>query len=50
MRGVLVAEEDNIKNYYIENIFNTIWQDGLNVNDEIVIQNLLFCHPMDIRR
>ena len=28
MRGVLVAEEDNIKNYYIDNIFNTIWQDG----------------------
>jgi 2-hydroxychromene-2-carboxylate isomerase len=25
MRGVLVAEEDNIKNYYIDNIFNTIW-------------------------
>ena len=28
MRGVLVAEEDNIKNYYIDNIFNTVWQDG----------------------
>ena len=24
--GVLVAEEDNIKNYYIDVIFNTIWQ------------------------
>ena len=35
MRGVLVAEEDNIKNYYIDNIFNTIWQDGLNMNDEV---------------
>jgi len=41
MRGVLVAEEDNIKNYYIDNIFNTIWQDGLNMNDEIVIQKIL---------
>jgi len=40
MRGVLVAEEDNIKNYYIENIFNTIWQDGLNMNDEIIIQKI----------
>ena len=28
MRGVLVAEEDNLKSYYIDNIFNTIWQDG----------------------
>ena len=41
MRGVLVAEEDNIKNYYIDSIFNTIWQDGLNMNDEIVIQKVL---------
>jgi 2-hydroxychromene-2-carboxylate isomerase len=41
MRGVLVAEEDNIKSYYIDSIFNTIWQDGLNMNDEIVIQKVL---------
>ena len=41
MRGVLVAEEDNIKSYYIDNIFNSIWQDGLNMNDEIVIQKVL---------
>ena len=41
MRGVIVAEEDNIKSYYIENIFNTIWQDGLNMNDEIVVQKVL---------
>ena len=41
MRGVLVAEEDNIKNYYIDNVFNTIWQDGLNMNDEIIIQKIL---------
>ena len=41
MRGVLVAEEDNLKNYYIDSIFNTIWQDRLNMNDEIVIQKVL---------
>ncbi len=41
MRGVLVAEEDNIKNYYIDSIFNTIWQDGLNMNDEIIIAKVL---------
>jgi|TARA_X000000950_G_C13806598_1_gene615840 2-hydroxychromene-2-carboxylate isomerase len=41
MRGVLVAEEDNIKKYYIDNIYNTIWQDGLNMNDEIIIQKIL---------
>ena len=41
MRGILVAEEDNIKNYYIDNIFNTIWQDGLNMNDEVIMQKVL---------
>jgi 2-hydroxychromene-2-carboxylate isomerase len=41
MRGVLVAEEDNVKNHYIDNIFNSIWQDGLNMNDEIIIQKVL---------
>ena len=41
MRGVIVAEEDNIKSYYIDSIFNTIWQDGLNMNDEIIIEKVL---------
>ena len=41
MRGVLVAEEDNLKNYYIDNIFRAIWQDGLNMNDENIIQKIL---------
>ena len=41
MRGVFVAEEDNYKSYYIDNIFDAIWQDGLNMNDEIIIQKVL---------
>ena len=41
MRGVFVAEEDNFKSYYIDSIFNAIWQDGLNMNDEIIIQRVL---------
>jgi len=41
MRGVFVAEEDNFKSYYIDNIFNSIWQDGLNMNDENIIQKIL---------
>ena len=41
MRGVIVAAEDNIKNYYIDSIFNTICQDGLNMNDVIIIQKVL---------
>jgi len=41
MRGVLVAEEDNIKSYYIDSVFNSIWQDGLNMNDEVIIQKVI---------
>ena len=41
MRGVFFAEEDNYKSYYIDNIFNSIWQDGLNMNDENIIQKVL---------
>ena len=41
MRGVFVAEEDNFKSYYIDNIFNSIWQDGLNMNDENIVQRVL---------
>ena len=41
MRGVFIAEEDNYKSYYIDSIFNSIWQDGLNMNDEIIIQKVL---------
>ena len=41
MRGVLVAEEDNIKSYYVDSIFNTIWQDGLNMNDQLIIEKVL---------
>lgn len=41
MRGVIVAEEDNYKSYYIDNIFNSVWQDGLNMNDETIIEKVL---------
>ena len=41
MRGVFVAEEDNFKSYYIDNVFDAIWQDGLNMNDNNIIQKVL---------
>ena len=41
MRGVFVAEEDNFKSYYIDSIFDAIWRDGLNMNDENIIQRVL---------
>ena len=34
MRGVFIAEEDNYKSYYIDSMFNSIWQDGLNMNKD----------------
>ena len=41
MRGVIVAEEENFGKVYIEKIFNAIWKDGLNMNDQIVIEKVL---------
>ena len=41
MRGVLVAEEDGIKDQYINKIFNAIWSDGLNLNEEEVLTKVL---------
>ena len=41
MRGVFVAEEDNFKSYYVDSIFNSIWQDGLDMNNESVIHKVL---------
>ena len=41
MRGVLIAEEDAMQNYYIDKIFNAVWQDGLNMNDENIIEKVI---------
>ena len=41
MRGVFVAAEDGIKDLYIDKIFNAVWADGLNMNDEVVIEKVL---------
>lgn len=41
MRGSLVAEEDNFQNYYIDKIFDSVWKDGLNMNDQSIIDKIL---------
>ena len=41
MRGVLIAEKGNFEKIFIEKIFNSIWIDGLNMNDPIVINKVL---------
>ena len=41
MRGVMIAEEDGIDRNYIDCIFRSIWCDGLNMNDDMVIEKVL---------
>ena len=41
MRGVLVAEQDENEKLFIDKVFDAIWKDGLNLNDNLVIEKLL---------
>ena len=41
MRCVLVAEKKNFSQNFINKIFDAIWKDGLNLNDNIIIEKLL---------
>ena len=41
MRGALVAEEDDFQSFYIDRIFDSVWQDGLNMNDQNIIDKIL---------
>ena len=41
MRGVFVAEEDGVQSFYIDNIFNAIWESGLNMNDQNIIDKII---------
>ena len=41
MRGAFVAEEDNYLDYYIDQIFDAIWRDGLNMNDQNIVEKVL---------
>ena len=41
MRGVFVAAEDGVKDLYIDKIFKSIWVDGINMNDDVVIEKVL---------
>ena len=41
MRGVFVSAEDNFKIYYIDKVFDAVWQDGLNMNDQNIIDKIL---------
>ena len=41
MRGAIIAKDDNFEKIYVEKIFDSIWRDGLNMNDNIIINKVL---------
>ena len=41
MRGTLISQEDKFEKLYIEKIFDAIWKDGLNMNDQIIIDKVI---------
>ena len=41
MRGALIAKDENYEKIYVEKIFDSIWRDGLNMNDNIIINKVL---------
>ena len=41
MRGVFVAMEDDFLSHYIDQIFKSIWRDGLNMNDQNIIDKVI---------
>ena len=41
MRGVLIAQKKNKANLYIDKFFDACWKDGLNVNDQKIVDKIL---------
>ena len=41
MRCVLVAEKGSFSQNFINKVFDAIWKDGLNLNDNIIVEKLL---------
>ena len=41
MRCVLVAEKKGFSQNFINKVFDAIWKDGLNLNDNIIVEKLL---------
>tara|TARA_B100001123_G_scaffold434310_1_gene560647 strand:+ start:929 stop:1528 length:600 start_codon:yes stop_codon:yes gene_type:complete len=47
MRSVLIAEKKNFKQSFINKIFDAIWREGLNLNDDIVIEKIIKSFKID---
>ena len=41
MRCVLVAEKEDFSENFINKVFDAIWKDGLNLNDNLIVEKLI---------
>tara|TARA_B000000460_G_scaffold207156_1_gene154325 strand:- start:18 stop:608 length:591 start_codon:yes stop_codon:yes gene_type:complete len=41
MRGVLIAKKENKTSLYIDRFFDACWKDGLNLNDQKIVDKIL---------
>ena len=41
MRGVLIARKENKSNLYIDKFFDAYWKDGLNLNDQKIVDKII---------
>ena len=41
MRGVLIAKKNNKANLYIDKFFDACWKDGLNLNDQKIVDKII---------
>ncbi len=41
MRGVIVAEKKNFIKIFIDKVFDAIWKDGINLNDDKIVEKFL---------
>ena len=41
MRGVLIARKESKENLYIDNFFDACWKDGLNLNNQNIVDGIL---------
>ena len=41
MRGVLIAKKENKTSLYIDKFFDACWKDGLNLNDQKIVDKIL---------
>ena len=41
MRCVIIAEGKNFEQIFIDKIFDSIWEHGLNLNDNLILEKIL---------